>query len=411
MARFITVRFDRSWLVCLAALLFAVGAASVTTRADEDADEDNNATPKPAAKAPPMYPVPEGTVAELFEFTKTLPKKKFEADSFDEYKEHARKVRRSVAAAADKIIAGKVKGDKPSEAQAIEAIHVKIKALTDLGKLTERAAGENAAYEDIRQFLASLKGDQRPKLAKLRDGLSLKYKFIDGKAPVLDLDNMAQSVTDMAQFLGTVKIDQDHLKEAVAMANSIAGFGEKELAAKALRDFAQVVSKNKDKKLADFAKRMEGMARSMVLEGKPLEVFGKYLDGKYIDWADFKGKVVLVDFWATWCGPCIAELPNMQKNYEKYHAKGFEIVAVSLDTNRKQVEKFLKERKLPWKTLYSDDTKANGLNHPLAVHYDITAIPAMFLVDQKGNVVSLQARGPELSKKLEELLGKVEAAE
>jgi thiol-disulfide isomerase/thioredoxin len=116
-------------------------------------------------------------------------------------------------------------------------------------------------------------------------------------------------------------------------------------------------------------------------------------------------------FWATWCGPCIAELPNMQKNYAKYHDKGFEIVAVSLDTDKKKVEKFLADRKLPWKTLYNDDSKANGFNHPLAVHYGITAIPSMFLVDQKGNVVSLQARGSELTKKLDELLGKIEVAE
>ena len=400
-------RFSRSGLVGSVALSIVVGAVFVAARAEEEKD----GTPKTVVEAPPMYPVPDGTADELFEFAKTLLKKKFDGESFDAYKEHARKVRRSIAAAADKIIAGEVQGDKPSEAQAIAAIHLKITALTTLGKLTERKAGENVANENIRQFLASLQGDKRPKLARLRDELSLEYKFIDGEAPVLDLDNMAKSVTDMTQFLGVVKIDQEHLKTAVEMANSIATLGDKELGAKALREFAKVVAKNKDKKLAGFSKTMEGLARRMVLEGNPLEVFGKYLDGKEIDWAAFKGKVVLVDFWATWCGPCIRELPNMQKNYEKYHDKGFEIVAVSLDTDKKKVEKFFKDRKLPWKTLYNDDAKSNGYNHPLAVHYGINAIPTMFLVDQKGNVVSLQARGPELAKKLEELLGKVEAAE
>ena len=391
----------------LLATMVAFALVSVTAQADDEKDT----TPKPAVKAPRMYPVPEGTVAELFDFTKTLPKKKFTGESFDEYKEHARKVRRSIAAAADRIIAGKVKGDKPSEAQAIAAIHVKIKALTELGRLTERKAGESMANESIREFLASLQDDKRPKLASLRDKLSLEYKFIDGKAPVLDLDNMAQSVTDMTQFLGIVKIEQEHLKTAVEMANSIATLGEKELGAKSLRDFAKVVAKNKDKKLAGFSKTMEGMARRMVLEGKPLEVFGKYVDGKEIDWAAFKGKVVLVDYWATWCRPCIAALPGMQKTYAKYHDKGFEIVAISLDNDRKKLETFLKARKLPWKTLYSDDAKANGYKHPMAVHYGITSIPSMFLVDQKGNVVSLEAQGPDIAKKIDELLGKADAAE
>jgi hypothetical protein len=285
-------RLGRYSLQLATVISLALGAVFVTAQADDEKDAT-----APAVKAPPMYPVPDGTVAELFEFTKTLPKKKFEGESFDAYKEHARKVRRSIAAAADKIIAGKVTGDKPTEAQTIEAIHVKIKALTTLGKLTERKAGENAANEDIRQFVASLKDDKRPKLAKLREELRLKYKFIDGEAPALDLDDMAKSLIDMTEFLVTVKLDQDHIKTAVEMAKSMATLGEKELGAKALREFAKVVAKNKDKKLADYAKRMVGMSRRMVLEGKPLEVFGKYVDGKDIGWAAFKGKVVLVDFW------------------------------------------------------------------------------------------------------------------
>ena len=87
-------RLGRYSLLLVAVFSFALGAVSVTARSDEEKD----ATPKPAAKATssplPMYPVPDGTVAELFEFAKTLPKMKFEGESFDEYKEHARKVRR-----------------------------------------------------------------------------------------------------------------------------------------------------------------------------------------------------------------------------------------------------------------------------------------------------------------------------
>ncbi|MCH8044385.1 MAG: hypothetical protein IID44_11765 [Planctomycetes bacterium] len=85
-------RISRSGLVCSVTLSIIVGAVFVSARADEEKD----ATPKPVAKAPPMYPVPDGTADELFEFTKTLLKKKFDGESFDEYRENARKVRRSI---------------------------------------------------------------------------------------------------------------------------------------------------------------------------------------------------------------------------------------------------------------------------------------------------------------------------
>ena len=135
--------------------------------------------------------------------------------------------------------------------------------------------------------------------------------------------------------------------------------------------------------------------------GKPFPAFAeKDLDGKPLALANFKGRVVLVDFWATWCGPCVAELPNVQAAYTKYHAKGFEIIGISLDQDRDKLTAFLKEKDIPW-AQYFDGL---GWQSKLGQQFGINSIPATFLLDRDGIIIARNLRGEGLGFKLGTLL-------
>ena len=120
----------------------------------------------------------------------------------------------------------------------------------------------------------------------------------------------------------------------------------------------------------------------------------KDIDGQPCSIASFKGKLVLIDFWATWCGPCIAELPNLLKTYEKYHDKGFEIIGISLDQDRDKLTTFIKEKKMGWPQFFD----GRGWQNKLASKYGVKSIPATYLLDKEGKVIAAGLRGDALEK-------------
>jgi thiol-disulfide isomerase/thioredoxin len=331
----------------------------------------------------------------------------------------------AVVEAADKLLAA-----QPTDEQAEKAIQAKLSVLVMLAQL-----GDKDALTKLEALVGELTKTGRTKLARHAKGVLLTVKLSrvrDAKS-----EEFLKLVEEVRKHLSEAPVERTDVSLIMTLPRVAEFAGNPELAGRLYNEFAKVLAASQDEQVAGIAKRMEGAARRVDLLGKPMRLEGTKLDGSAFDWSKYRGKVVLVDFWATWCGPCRAEMPNVKKAYGTYHDRGFDVVGLSLDRDLKALEKYVQEEQVPWAILLDHpailNAQAATTNHRsvpetgetaksgeskkpgaatspefMADYYGVLAIPTTLLVDKDGKVVSLSARGEQLQKHLKDLLGPAE---
>lgn len=306
--------------------------------------------------------------------------------------ETAKKMFPAVIQACDLILEKSKNADEQKK-----AIEEKFAAFTILGRYLP------SANKDLEALAEKYAGDARPEIAQIAVGhkLSIMAQTL-GTADAAKTQQVADAAIGFLERFGVNKATYSSVSR---VASSLGFSTHNEIAAATHERLASLLEKSQDPALVKRSSKLLGAARRIRLLGNEMMLSGVTADGKAFDWESYRGKVVLVDFWASWCGPCIGEIPNMKKNLELYGDKGFTIVGINMDETRAAYEKCVDNKEINWVNILSEEEGKRGWDAPMADYYGVSGIPTAILVDQKGKVVSLRARGKELDSQLESLLG------
>ena len=249
--------------------------------------------------------------------------------------------------------------------------------------------GDKSRVEQLEKLEAELVADPK-KTAE--EKFRLRMQAVDRRAGLKQAEGMEAMLAEFEKGARSLQKEFPERKEVFEMLYAVAMRSEGSKAAAIAKEIAASGAAPEVKEAAAaLLKKTERL-------GQSLDIKFTAVDGRKVELAKMKGKVVLIDFWATWCGPCVAEIPNMKAAYEKLNPKGFEIIGISLDEDKAALLALVKHKQLPWPQFFEDKAE-----NRFAKEYDISSIPAMWLVNKQGKLVDMNAR-EGLEKKVEKLL-------
>lgn len=375
----------------LCSLSISAGAQDTDVPANSSADEGAAvAETGDDSRQDDPFAVPEGASAEeLFEFilrVKKQPSRTRQA------------VIMSAAAVVDAAQAIRKIVDVGIQDE-IRAIEEQLAALTFLSR---QDAQRNKQLQDL---IDELNKDDRAEIAKLGATEALKVRI--SNVFRADPNEKLEVIADYKTLIAESQFDRTAYAMGMGLARGLEDPNSPDTAAEFYEFLAVQMEQSNDPVLQDRSESTLGAARRVRLPGRFMQLEGTTTDGETFDWDSYRGKIVLVDFWASWCGPCRAEIPNMKRNLEAYADRGFAIVGINLDDTHEACNRYVEQEEIGWPNLVGQEGESN----PMVTFYGISAIPTAILVDREGNVVSLRARGNELDRLLAEMLGEPKADE
>ncbi len=347
-------------------------------------------TEAPSAAADERFQVPAGDATVLLGFIEGLANPAVPPTSRQQQEQYLDSAARAISTAADRILAGET-----TVQQAVDAVQWKVEASN-----IQESLGDPGAAQRRNAFLDRVVQDTRPEVAGLVAPLRMAPKLTP---PAWQGMDRAARVAAFDQFVADVKAAGPTANQArliVELADLPMIRADSDLAVRAIDELLPEFAKNKDPRMRRIVALLEGIRRRLDLPGNKFGLSGTLMDGKPLDWESYRGKVVLVDFWASWCSECRRELPNIKANLKAYEGKGFEVLGICIDDDRSAAEQYIKQADVTWPNVYDD-----GGEGSMAEKYGIIGIPQAILVNKDGVVVTMLARGPYLGSHLRELLG------
>ena len=341
------------------------------------------------------FSVPEGTVEELLQFINKVkqipPTERTRAAIVAHLKLQVTAVNQALT---------RIEKTEPDDGLQVRILAERLAGFSVLQQVDEQAATQ------LEALLVKHAQDDRPEIKAMVGSYRLEQQA--RHFPSLSSAQRKAYVDRLFQHINDAGLDQRSLGVATSLSELLESSTELELGATVNERLAAVFEKMNRPEIQPNIDRLKAIARRFRLPGNPIRVLGSAVDGSDFDWKSYRGKYVLIDFWASWCGPCRAEIPNMKAQQKRYSTDDFAIVGINLDQTLDDCQKYVEREELPWVNLMSQDAQQRGWDNPMAVYYGISGIPTAILVDREGRVISMQARGEELNRLLESLLGKPE---
>lgn len=282
-----------------------------------------------------------------------------------------------------------------STAEALEKVISTAKAIRP-ASAEQYSAMQTAIRDASKQLMAVLKDKNLPRYKQAQlDSMSaslLLATFFGEEARAKVVEQLKQMLKDRE----TLSIE-DVQMATFAAANLELNPNKKDARViYALLD--ELLANDKREEMQSMRINLQSSIRRIDLLGNKFELEYKDIKDKVIKTEDFAGKFVIVDFFASWCQPCLSEVPRLKKHFAKYKEKGLEVLAISLDETREGLDKYLASAELPWQVIHDN---ANDPLERLQLKFGVAALPTVLLLNKEGTVVSLEARGAELDRLME----------